>query len=68
MMYKGIDIQTRKDLLTQKSKRGVWGKYTIEADPAFWRKIQDEAREAGCSASELIRAIVAKWLKDMEER
>lgn len=68
MQYRDLDIQTRKDLLTQESKRGVWKKCTVELDPAFWRKIQDTARDADCSASELVRAIVAKWLEDMEER
>jgi len=61
MQYKDLEIQSRKDFASQESKRGVWKRCTFEADPALWHTLQDEAREAGCSVSELIRAIVSKW-------
>lgn len=66
MKYKDLEIQTSKDLRDQDSKRGVWKRITFEADISLWRSLQDESRNAGCSVSELIRAIVTRWIDESE--
>lgn len=57
--HKGLTIRTRADFVGKESP--IWKRIGIDIDPKLWRSFQDEAREAGCSASELVRAILSAW-------
>lgn len=61
MKYKGLIVRSKSELA--KIGREGWRKVGLEVDEDLLWKMQDEARQARCSFSELIRSILAAWLE-----